>query len=373
MKNRILSAFIAVCCAALCAAFPCSAQDMPNVSARAACLMDAATGELLWYKDADVSMGMASTTKIMTALTVRALCPLDATVSIPASAVGIEGSSVYLCEGERLTVEQLLYALILSSANDAAVALATYCSGSVEAFSEEMNARAAELGLKSTHFSNPHGLDDEAHYTTARELALITREALRDDCLASIFATKKATIPFCDKPDGRLLVNHNKLLSTYEGAIGVKTGYTKSTGRCLVSAAERDGMTLIAVTLNAPDDWRDHTALLDYGFASFERRVFAEAGELCLELALTGGSSDTVRLTNVLPLALTVPRGYRDVEYRIYSCSHFAFAPIARGQTLGEVRASACGNDACSPLIAAESVSAEAERTIWQKFFDIFK
>lgn len=374
MKTKIIRLFIAVCCVLCTAVFPCHAHAAPGVSARSAVLMDADSRLFLYEKDADARLGMASTTKIMTALTARRLTRLDNTVIIPKEAVGIEGSSVYLCEGERLTVEQLLYAVILASANDASVALAIYCSGSVERFADEMNAYAAELGLKNTHFSNPHGLDDDAHYTTARELALVASEALRDDCLARIFATKKATIPFCDDPDGRLLVNHNKLLSTYEGAIGVKTGYTKSTGRCLVSAAKQDGMTLIAVTLDAPDDWSDHSRMLDFGFSGFERRILAEAGEYIYRLSVTGGTGETVTLTNTLPLILTLPRSHVGVEYAVCSTSHFLFAPIMRGDTAAEVTVKAYGQTVSSPLVATQSIdSAREKASPLQKFFDIFK
>ncbi len=374
MNKKIFCLILTACCLFCSAVFPCYAQKEISVSAKAAVLMDAESGMVLWEKNADQRMGMASTTKIMTALTVLKLTRPENTVVIPRKAVGIEGSSVYLCEGERLTVEQLLYALILSSANDAAAALAIHCSGSIEAFADQMNALARELGLKDTHFVNPHGLYDEAHYTTARELGIITSAALENRLLSKIFATKKATIPFDTEDGGRLLVNHNKMLSYYDGAIGVKTGFTKSTGRCLVSAAEREKMTLICVTLNAPDDWRDHTALLDYGFENFRRAVIADVGEYTFELAVTGAKKDTVTLTNTQPLVLTLPRGNEDVEYTVLAPCRFAFAPVTRGDTLASVSVSAYGQTATSALVAAETLTAlEAESSIWRKILNIFK
>ena len=372
--KKIFCIALAVCCLFCSAVFPCHAQNELSLSAKAAVLMDADSGMVLWSKNADTRMGMASTTKIMTALTVLRLTKPENTVVIPTDAVGIEGSSIYLCEGERLTVEQLLYALILSSANDAAAALAIYCSGSIEKFAAQMNAMADELGLIDTNFVNPHGLDDKDHYTTARELALITREALENDLLCKIFSTKKATIPFCGEDGGRLLVNHNKMLSYYDGAIGVKTGFTKRTGRSLVSAAKRDGMTLICVTLGAPDDWRDHTALLDFGFENFRRAVIADVGEYKVEYSITGADKDTLTLVNTKPLVLTLPRASTEIQYTVSSTCRFAFAPIKRGDTLAIISVSAYGQVANSPLIAAETITQSSETdSFWHKFLKFFK
>ena len=244
---------------------PVSAEPVsgtPTVSSQSAVLMDARYGLVLFEKDADRRLPMASTTKIMTALTALANAAPETVIRTAPEAVGVEGSSVYLSEGEELTLEQLLYALLLQSANDAAAAIAVGVGGSIAEFADLMNAQAQRLGLTDTHFANPHGLDADGHYTTARELAVITREALSHPLIRKIVGTRRATIPQGENPDARLLVNHHRLLRTYPDAIGVKTGFTKKSGRCLVSAAERDGVTLIAVTLNAPDDWRDHTAML---------------------------------------------------------------------------------------------------------------
>ena len=197
-----------------------SVKNTPALSAKSAILIDASDTSVLYEKNAHERMGMASTTKIMTALVVSEAMPLDKTVSIPKEAVNIEGSSVYLCEGEILSVRELLFALLLASANDAAAALAIACSGSIEAFADEMNEKADALGLCDTHFTNPHGLYDEMHYTTAYDLAIITKEAMQNHELCEIFASKKATIPQGvseSKPFGlatRYLQNHNKLLKS---------------------------------------------------------------------------------------------------------------------------------------------------------------
>jgi D-alanyl-D-alanine carboxypeptidase len=207
---------------------------------------------------------MASTTKIMTAAVVLSSLSVDTVVSVPPEAVGVEGTSAYLKEGERLTVLDLLYALLLGSANDAAVTLAVATDGSVSAFAAHMNEVARELGLTQTNFENPHGLPDESHKTTAYELALITAYALRMPRFAEIVGTKRYR--FRSSLREHTLTNHNRLLSFSEEAIGVKTGFTKKSGRCLVGAVRRDGTTLVSVTLSAPDDWRDHMTLWDYGF-----------------------------------------------------------------------------------------------------------
>ena len=364
MKKKILVLLITASLLLQSVTLFCHAEGELSLSAKSAVLLDADSGAVLYEQNARERMGMASTTKIMTALTVVRLTDTDRVVSIPAEAVGTEGSSVYLCAGEKLTVEQLLYALLLSSANDAAVALAIVCAGSVDAFAEHMNAYARELGLVDTNFVNPHGLYDDDHYTTAYDLALISREALRVDLLADVFATYKKQIPFDGEDGKRLLVNHNKLLNTYDGAIGMKTGFTKKTGRCLVSAARRDGLTLIAVTLSAPDDWRDHTAMLDYGFEVYERRVIADVGGFEYELPCSGGESETVTLYNTEPLAVTVKKGEGKAEYAVMSTQHFLIAPVKQGDRYATVTVTCGSQSVSSPLAVNKSVSAKKQKTL---------
>ena len=234
--------------------------ELPRLSAKSAVLLDASTGRVLYASHAEDKSLIASTTKIMTALVICEAGDLDRTVVIPPEAVGIEGSSMYLKAGEVLSVHELLYGLMLRSGNDAAVALALADSGSISAFAMRMNEKAAVLGLKNTHYANPHGLDSEENYSTALDLARLTRFALQNPDFAQLVSTKSVTI------GDRVLTNHNKLLWQYSGAIGVKTGYTRTAGRILVGAAERDGRRLIAVTIADPNDWADHAALYEYGF-----------------------------------------------------------------------------------------------------------
>ena len=239
-----------------------------SAGAKSYALYNPDTKSFLYQKNADKRLPMASTTKIITALIAIESLDLDESVTVPKEAVGVEGSSLYLKENDELTVKDLIYSLMLQSANDAATVLALRISGSIEAFADTMNERAASIGAKDTQFKNPHGLDDDEHYTTAHDLSLITAEALKNETFRTVSSTYKYSFKIGDNT--RTVVNHNKLLKSYDGCIGVKTGYTKRCGRCLVSAAERDGIRLIAVTLDDPDDWRDHTALLEHGFDRLE-------------------------------------------------------------------------------------------------------
>ena len=233
----------------------------PQVSAKSAALLDGTTGECLYEKNGDQRALNASTTKIMTGLLVCEAGDLGRTVTVPETAAGTEGSSMYLKSGETLTRRELLYGMMLHSGNDAALTLAISISGSEAAFVRQMNRRACALNLTQTHFANPHGLDSGENYSTALDLARLAQAALQNEQFRAVVSTKTITCA------GRTLTNHNKLLWRYDGCIGVKTGYTRHAGRILVSAAERGGRMLIAVTISDPDDWRDHVSLLDYGFA----------------------------------------------------------------------------------------------------------
>lgn len=309
---------------------------LPAVSAKSAILIDADSGTVIGAKDPDVKMSMASTTKIMTALVAIESSDISKKVSVSPCAVGVEGSSIYLYEGERLTLEELLYAMLLESANDAAAAIAIAVGGSIEGFAALMNEKAEQMGLEDTHFTNPHGLDDEEHYTTARELAIIAAEAMKNETFRRIVSTYKKTIPLNETEGVRLLINHNKLLKSYEGAVGIKTGYTKKSGRCLVSSAERDGVRLICVTLSAPDDWQDHKALLDYGFSAYESRLLCEEGDFKYTLPIIGGDKEYVTLTNKDELRVTLPKDAPEVKATV-ELFPFEYAPIAEGEVVGKV------------------------------------
>ena len=336
---RILAFFLALSCLISCGLFPTlaeSSEQAPSVSAQSAILIDAINQTVLYQKNADEILPMASTTKIMTAMVALTQMPQEACITIDERSVGVEGSSIYLTAGEELTLEQLLYALLLESANDAATAIAIGVAGSVEQFADKMNLAAQELGLESTSFQNPHGLDAEGHHTTARELAAITAAALEIPEFRTIVSTRKTTIPH-DGTDGvRLLINHNRLLREYDGTIGVTTGFTKRSGRCLVSAAERNGARLVAVTLNDPDDWRDHTAMLDYGFSQMETIDLCDAHEICIPVSVVGGTSDAVFVSNPAALTVSVSKKHSKIIKTI-EIPRFLYASVQSGERVGRV------------------------------------
>lgn len=330
--------------------------EAPALSARAALLMEGRTGLVLCEKNADERLPMASTTKLMTALLALEHLSPEMTLTVPREAVGIEGSSIYLFEGEHITVQTLLYALLLSSANDAAVALAIAVSGSVEAFATLMNERAAALGLTDTHFCNPHGLHDDMHYTTARDLARLFAAALANPALAEITGTARYEAPQAGTGATRLFLNHNRLLRTLPGACGGKTGYTRAAGRCLASAALREGLLLIAVTLNAPDDWQDHSAMMEWGFQRFEQ---FEPNVMPLRVPVVGGTQDSVTLLPTAALSLTLEKGHGEI---LCSVEHprFLFGGFAPGEVRGRLVYRLDGEVIGEiPLATAEGVDAE--------------
>ncbi|MGN0163840.1 MAG: D-alanyl-D-alanine carboxypeptidase family protein [Candidatus Ornithomonoglobus sp.] len=262
-------------------------------AAGSACLMNAVTGEVLFEKNSGERLPMASTTKIMTLLAALKETSQDEIVTVSEAAAAAEGSSAYIETGMKISMEALEYGLMLNSGNDAAVAIAEYVSGDCDSFAAEMNELAMEIGAENTRFMNPNGLDQEGHYTTAYDLALITRYAMRDESFRKIVSTKLYTAEFvrADGTQGTMeYINHNKLLGTLDGCTGVKTGYTKTDGRCLVSAAERNGAEYIAVTLNDADDWKEHKELIELAFSDSRLINAVSAGD-CLGHAVSGRRS----------------------------------------------------------------------------------
>ena len=325
-----------------------------SVSAESAIVVETSTGRTVFEKDADTRRPMASTTKIMTALIALEAGDTARQVSVSGKAVGVEGSSVYLKSGDSLTLDDLVWALMLESANDAAAAIAIEVAGSVDAFAELMNAKAAELGLKDTHFTNPHGLDNENHYTTASDLARLAAYALKNERFREIVSTYRHNISVGGET--RCLLNHNKLLKLYDGAIGVKTGYTKRSGRCLVSAAERGGVTLVAVTLGAPDDWNDHRAMLDCGFGTLEARELIKPGESVFILPCIGCEKNEVMIKNTDGLTVCVPKDTPEATWRI-ELPHYLWAPVYEGSAVGRIVFEAGGTTLGEvPLTACETV-----------------
>lgn len=316
MRRRLAAAITAF---VLCTQ-PVAFAATPVPSAASAIVVDGDTGRVLFEKNIHEERLIASITKLMTALVaVEAVPDLNTSITVEREWTLAEGSSIYLREGETLRLETLLYGLLLNSGNDAALAVAGGCAGDVETFVGWMNERAASLGMKNTSFANPNGLNHEEHYSSAYDMALVAREVLAHPDLCKIIATKSITL------EGHTFSNHNKLLWQYEGCIGMKTGYTQMAGRTLISAAQRQGQTLICVTLSDPDDWRDHAALLDYGFQTYPRHVLALAGRKFRTIPVTGSlnrfvavetshdvyyplaAGEQVRATLELPKAVEAP------------------------------------------------------------------
>ena len=317
-------------------------------------LLCTSDGMTVYEKNADVPLPMASITKVMTVIcALETLSDLSAEVTVPDSAVGIEGSSVYLARGERVTFEMLIYSAMLESANDATTALAVLCSGSEDAFVDLMNQKAKQLSMTKTHFCNPHGLHENEHYTTARDYVKLMSYALENETFCKIIATKKITFQKLDGSMTRVLTNHNRLLNTYSGMLGGKTGYTKTSGRTLITAARRNGVTLICITLNAPNDWKDHTSLFDKGFESLKSVSFtAETVRAEIEVAGEYGTLGAVLNQNV---AFSV-RCDDVVSYELM-LPHILLAPIKKGEQIGSVVFLKNGEViAKAPLVAENTV-----------------
>ena len=319
---------------------PVSALEL---SAKSAVLYEPVTERIIYHSNKDERLPMASTTKILSAITAIENGNLSDVVTVSKNAANIEGSSIWLEEGEKLTLQQLIYGMLLSSGNDAAVAIAEHISGNnIDVFSAMMNNVAKKAGAKNSNFTNPSGLDNENHYTTALDLAKITAYALKNPIFKEIVSTKTYNIPWDGHEWGRSLKNHNKLLNMYEGCNGVKTGFTKKSGRCLVSSAERNGVSLIAVTLKAPDDWNDHMKMLDYGFSNLRSEIVVEKGSGSGEIKINNGLKDEISYG--VSESFSLPATEKDVITTKNVLAQFVEAPVMKGETIGYAEISLNGD-----------------------------
>lgn len=308
--------------------------ETDGLSAASAVLYCPESGQVLLEKNAHTRLSMASTTKIMTALLALEEHTPKRAIEITAEMVNVEGSSAGLQEGDVLTLEDIVYCMLLESGNDAANAAAIAIAGSFEQFADRMNARAAEIGMLGTSFVTPSGLDDDNHYTTAYDMALLTAQALENADFAKICSATSYRVEFLSSDKVVTLYNHNRLLESYDGCIGVKTGYTKKSGRCLVSAAKRGAVTLIAVTLNAPDDWNDHKKLLDSGFAGMDS-VETDADFTAYSVPVAGSGGRTVGITGtVCEIVFDASSDAPEIERRLY-LEKFLYAPVKKGDSVG--------------------------------------
>ena len=374
-RNRAAALGLSLCLVgALC---PVARAAGPEVSAQSAVVLTADTGTVLFEKDGHTPRPVASTTKIMTALLALEAAQErgDPLVDITQEMVAVEGSSMGLQAGDSISLTGLAAGMLLASGNDAANAAALYLEGSLESFAARMNQRAAALGMEDTHFVTPSGLDGEdaqglGHLSTAYDMALLARAALEDQAFRQLCSSPSLAVEFAEPVKRVTYTNHNKLLTQYQGCVGVKTGFTKEAGRCLVSAAERDGALLIAVTLNAPNDWQDHTALLDYGFSQVEPYQLA-GGDVRLTVPVVGSPVEVVSLRGSNGGEVTLPLGQGAQVERVVHAPKFLYAPVEAGEQVGEIcwylEGQLLGS---APLTAAGAAPLQEKApSLWERLF----
>ena len=374
-RNRAAALGLSLCLVgALC---PVARAAGPEVSAQSAVVLTADTGTVLFEKDGHTPRPVASTTKIMTALLALEAAQEqgDPLVDITQEMVAVEGSSMGLQAGDSISLTGLAAGMLLASGNDAANAAALYLDGSLESFAARMNQRAAALGMEDTHFVTPSGLDGEdaqglGHLSTAYDMALLARVALEDQAFRQLCSSPSLAVEFAEPVKRVTYTNHNKLLTQYQGCVGVKTGFTKEAGRCLVSASERDGALLIAVTLNAPNDWQDHTALLDYGFSQVEPYQLA-GGDVRLTVPVVGSPVEVVSLRGSNGGEVTLPLGQGAQVERVVRVPKFLYAPVEAGEQVGEIcwylEGQLLGS---APLTAAGAAPLQEKApSLWERLF----
>ena len=374
-RNRAAALGLSLCLVgALC---PVARAAGPEVSAQSAVVLTADTGAVLFEKDGHTPRPVASTTKIMTALLALEAAQErgDPLVDITQEMVAVEGSSMGLQAGDSISLTGLAAGMLLASGNDAANAAALYLDASLESFAARMNQRAAALGMEDTHFVTPSGLDGEdaqglGHLSTAYDMALLARAALEDQAFRQLCSSPSLAVEFAEPVKRVTYTNHNKLLTQYQGCVGVKTGFTKEAGRCLVSAAERDGALLIAVTLNAPNDWQDHTALLDYGFSQVEPYQLA-GGDVRLTVPVVGSPEEAVSLRGSNGGEVTLPLGQGAQVERVVHAPKFLYAPVEAGEQVGEIcwylEGQLLGS---APLTAAGAAPLQEKApSLWERLF----
>ncbi len=324
----ILSLFFVfgVCCV------ESNALGVYDISAQSAVLMCVETGEVLFSKNPHERRSMASTTKIMTSLIALEQLTPQRVIKVNSSMLKVEGTSMGLLDGDTVTLEGLVYGMLLPSGNDAANVVAITLGGNVDNFAMMMNDRAQQIGMTNTNFVTPSGLDDENHYSTAYDMALLACTAIKNPQFKKICSSKSAVVSYGNPPYNRTLTNHNRLLKSYEGCIGMKTGFTKKSGRCLVSCAQRDGVTLVAVTLKAPDDWQDHTKMLNFGFSQV-KSFQADTDIENLTVPVVGGTADKVGLECE---KIKLFGNKSDIKTTVL-LEKFLYAPVDKGDIIGKI------------------------------------
>ncbi len=367
---KFFTAFIAAAFTTAALMLYTDAEPVPSVSAASSVVMNSDTGEILFENNAYEIRAMASTTKIMTALLTLEAGELDKRFTVDSMAIRVEGTSMGLREGDIVTRRALVYGMLLPSGNDAANAAAVSVSGSITEFAKLMNKRAKEIGMKNTNFVNPSGLDADGHYTTAYDMALLTKEALKNEEFRAVCRLETATLEYGNPPYSRTLKNSNKLLYMYDGCIGVKTGFTDNARRCLVSAAEYDGMEIIAVTLSAPDDWNDHAKMLDYGFSKITPY---NVGLRAFSVPVIGGDAESIAVNPSEECIIGLSESEKNNIKVKYYLPAFVYAGIESGESIGRAEIY-CGDELveCVSLEAGEdcNISGEKDGNIFESFFE---
>ncbi|MCL2053439.1 MAG: D-alanyl-D-alanine carboxypeptidase [Oscillospiraceae bacterium] len=347
-----------------------------DISAKAYVLIEAGTGTVIEAGNEHMKLPMASITKIMSALLTLESGDLDLEFEVDSVAVMEEGSSMGLLPGDIVTKRALCYGMLLPSGNDAANASAVSVAGDYARFARLMNARAAQIGMRRTNFVTSSGLHAAEHYSTAYDMALLTREALKNEAFKEICSAKSAKLSFGNPPYERWLTNTNRLLSSLDGCIGVKTGFTDEAGRCLVSAVYKDGVTLICVTLNAPDDWNDHAKLYQKGFSSVLAKEIPLNPE-GLSVNVVGGDADFVSLTLGHTPRVTVINGQTPEVTASLITPRFIYAPVTKGDIVGTMRFYSGGNMIDEVTVIAEGESEAViippKRNLYELIIDFVK
>ncbi|WP_371370830.1 D-alanyl-D-alanine carboxypeptidase family protein [Sporomusa aerivorans] len=325
----------------LCVVLPTTALAQtvpPELTAKAAIVMEAATGKVLYSKNAEERRYPASTTKIMTLITALEYGKLDDVVTTSTNAASTEGSSLWLSAGEQLKMLDMLYGIMLISGNDATVAVAEHIAGSTENFAKLMTEKAHSIGAVNSNFTNTSGLPDEKHYSTAHDLAKITAYGYKNNLFKQIVSTQHKVIPWPGKDHDRDLYNENKMLWLYDNANGVKTGYTDAAGRCLVAGANQNGIQLITVVLDSEHMWDDSIKLLDYGYTQLTRVSFIAKGDLLKTVKVNEGKSGDISLVALQDIVLPIAENERDTFTTVIDAPNKINAPVVAGQKLGIVK-----------------------------------
>lgn len=346
------------------------AEELPNLTAKSAIVIEAKTGKIIYARDAQSRRYPASTTKMMTLIVALEKGNLTDIVTASKAASETEGSSIWLEHDEKLTLEDLLYGVMLVSGNDATVAVAEHIAGSVPAFARLMTQKAHEIGADHTNFVNSSGLPDENHYSTAYDLAKIAAYGYKNPQFEKFVSAKEKVIPWAAKEFGRDLRNENRMLWLYEGGNGVKTGYTEAAGRCLVSAAKRDGVQLIAVVLDSEYMWNDSIALLDYGFSKIAKLKLYQQGDILQKIKVLAGEKDEVALTINSDIDVPIVNGDREHFKTIVDVPERVYANVEKGQKIGQVKILYKDTEiATQDLVATENIK---KKSFFAKLYHLF-